>query len=58
MLTHLIANRVPTDSRPSQEALASWPAWFERLGEHLADRDGPAFAATAAELTLVDRCRR
>jgi uncharacterized protein YndB with AHSA1/START domain len=46
MPTYLITNRVPRDFRASAEAFAAWTAWFEQLGESLADRGNPAFKAT------------
>lgn len=47
MPTYLITNRVPRDFRASAEAFAAWSAWFEKLGESLADRGNPAFKATS-----------
>jgi hypothetical protein len=48
MPTYLITNRVPEGFTGSAEAFAAWTAWFERLGDHLADRGNPAFTRTAA----------
>lgn len=47
MPTFLIVNRMPEDFTAGPAAFAAWTAWFERLGEHLADRGNPAFTATA-----------
>lgn len=47
MPTYVIVNRVPDDFTPGPEAFAAWTAWFERLGEHLADRGNPAFRSRA-----------
>jgi uncharacterized protein YndB with AHSA1/START domain len=47
MPTYLITNRLPEGFTGSAEALAAWTAWFEGLGDHLADRGDPAFTRTA-----------
>ena len=46
MPTYLITNRLPHGFTGSPEAFAAWTAWFERLGDHLADRGNPAFTRT------------
>jgi hypothetical protein len=48
MPTYLITNRVPEDFTASPEAFAAWTAWFDSLGDAVADRGNPAFAATTA----------
>jgi hypothetical protein len=42
MPTYLITNRVPEDFTPSPEAFAAWTAWFDSLGDAVADRGNPA----------------
>jgi uncharacterized protein YndB with AHSA1/START domain len=48
MPIYLITNRVPDGFTPGPEASAAWTAWFDRLGDAVADRGSPAFAGTAA----------
>ena len=48
MPTYLITNRVPDGFTPSPEAFAAWTAWFDSLGDVVADRGNPAFASTTA----------
>lgn len=48
MPTYLITNRLPEGFTGSAEALGAWTAWFEGLGDHLADRGNPAFTRTTA----------
>jgi hypothetical protein len=47
MPTYLISNRPPKDYRPSAEAAAQWKAWFDALGDHLAERGNPVLTRTA-----------
>lgn len=54
MRTYLIATRAPAGFRPPQEAFAGLTAWFERLGEHVADCANPAFGAAAVGNTRRD----
>ena len=51
MPIYLITNRVPDGFTPGQEAFAAWTAWFDSLGDAVADRGNPAFASTAAGST-------
>jgi uncharacterized protein YndB with AHSA1/START domain len=48
MPTYLITNRVPDGFTPSPEAFAAWTAWFDSLGDAVADRGNPAFVGTTA----------
>src|SRR5579863_1867883 len=50
MPTYLITNRVPDGFTPSSEAFAAWTAWFDSLGDAVADRGNPAFASTTASV--------
>jgi uncharacterized protein YndB with AHSA1/START domain len=48
MPTYLIANRIPPGFTSSPQAFAAWTAWFDGLGDAVADRGNPAFATTTA----------
>ena len=48
MPIYLITNRVPDGFAPGPEAFAAWMAWFDSLGDAVADRGNPAFASTTA----------
>jgi hypothetical protein len=48
MPIYLVTNRVSDGFTPGAEAFAAWAAWFDGLGDTVADRGHPAFASTVA----------
>ena len=48
MPIYLVTNRVSDGFTPGAEAFAAWAAWFDGLGDAVADRGHPAFASTVA----------
>ncbi len=47
MTTFLFTYRMPRNYRPGRpEAMAAWNAWFEGMGDHVADRGNPVFESS------------
>jgi hypothetical protein len=48
MPTYVLSYRQPKGFVPGQpEMVAAWKAWFDSMGENLADRGNPVFESTA-----------